>query len=122
MCFEKFSYIENLNKLKQSLSHFQIILRGDDGSKPSKIYFNDSIPIDSLKEQDTEDKNSPQKNGPSVPEKDKDDKTVLSTLPKAVTKEVEGYEKKIGEAEPLPNSYVRFIERTGEELDGKIFF
>lgn len=98
-----------------------MILRGDDGNKPSKVYFNDSIPIDSQEEQNAVDK-SPQKNGPSVTEKDKDDKTVLSTLPKAVAKEVDGYEKKIGEAEPLPNSYVRFIERTGEELDGTYMF
>lgn len=52
-------------------------------------------------------------------DKDKEDKAILSSLPVAVFKELDGYENQIGEAEPLPNSYVRFMERSGEELDGK---
>lgn len=54
-------------------------------------------------------------------ERDKEDRAVLSSLPVAVVKELDGYERQIGEAESLPNSYVRFMERSGEELDGKFF-
>lgn len=52
-------------------------------------------------------------------EREKEDKAILSTLPIATVKHLDGYESQIGEAEPLPNSYVRFMERSGEELDGK---
>lgn len=59
-----------------------------------------------------------QKNNVTALEKEKEDKNVLSTLPVATVKEIEGYENQLGEAEPLPNSYIRFMERSGEELDG----
>lgn len=55
-------------------------------------------------------------------ERDKEDKAILSSLPVAIVKELDGYERQIGEAEPLPNSYVRFMERSGEELDGKLIY
>ncbi|XP_012280063.1 peregrin isoform X2 [Orussus abietinus] len=53
-------------------------------------------------------------------DKDREDKTIPSSLPVASVKELDGYELQIGEAEPLPNSYVRFMERSGEELDGEV--
>lgn len=53
-------------------------------------------------------------------DKEKDEKAILSSLPVAMVKTLDGYEGQIGEAEPLPNSYVRFMERSGEELDGTI--
>nr|XP_033198213.1 peregrin isoform X2 [Bombus vancouverensis nearcticus] len=37
-----------------------------------------------------------------------------------MVKEIDGYEQQLGEAEPLPNSYIRFMERSGEELDGEV--
>lgn len=51
-------------------------------------------------------------------DKDKEEKNILSSLPVAMVKEIDGYEEQLGEAEPLPNSYIRFMERSGEELDG----
>lgn len=60
-----------------------------------------------------------QKNSIVPAEKEKEEKNVLSNLPVATVKEIEGYEKQLGEAESLPNSYIRFMERSGEELDGK---
>jgi len=59
-----------------------------------------------------------QKNNAALLEKEKEDKNILSALPVATFKEIEGYEKQLGEAAPLPNSYIRFMERSGEELDG----
>lgn len=60
-----------------------------------------------------------QKNNAVSVEKEKEEKSVLSTLPVAKFKEIEGYEMQLGLAESLPNSYIRFMERNGEELDGK---
>lgn len=62
-----------------------------------------------------------QKSNAATLEKEKEDKNILSSLPIASVKEIEGYENQLGEAEPLPNSYIRFMERSGEELDGKFF-
>jgi bromodomain and PHD finger-containing protein 1 len=92
----------------------------DDGNKPYKVSFNDSIPIVSQEEYDADDKNTSHKNSGSAADREKEDKAILSSLPKAVSKELDGYERHIGEAEPLPNSYVRFMERSGEELDGNL--
>lgn len=63
-----------------------------------------------------------QKSTAATLEKEKEDKNILNALPTASVKEIEGYEGQLGEAEPLPNSYIRFMERSGEELDGKIHF
>lgn len=63
-----------------------------------------------------------QKSNVSSLEKEKEDKNILNSLPIATVKEIEGYEDQLGEAEPLPNSYIRFMERSGEELDGKVYF
>jgi len=65
-----------------------------------------------------DEKNLMQKNNAALLEKEKEDKNILSALPVATFKEIEGYEKQLGEATPLPNSYIRFMERSGEELDG----
>jgi len=62
------------------------------------------------------------KSNASSLEKEKEDKNILNSLPIATVKEIEGYEDQLGEAEPLPNSYIRFMERSGEELDGKVYF
>lgn len=91
--------------------------------------FSESIPLLSLDEYEAEEKNVPivpvavekEKNNKlnaSMVKEQKDDKAVLSSLPVAVSKELEGYEEQIGKAEPLPHSYIRFIERSNEELDG----
>lgn len=95
----------------------------EDGNKPFKVNFNDSIPIVSQEEFDADEKNTSHKsNSSAVADREKEDKAILSSLPIAVAKEIDGYESQIGEAEPLPNSYVRFMERSGEELDGKKHF
>jgi len=65
-----------------------------------------------------DEKNLIQKNNAALLEKEKEDKNILNALPVATFKEIEGYEKQLGEAAPLPNSYIRFMERSGEELDG----
>lgn len=88
---------------------------GDDVNKPLRLNFTDKITVISQEEFELEDKNVP-KSAP-VPE-NQDDKAILSSLPVAVVKELSGYENHIGEAEPLPNNYVRFMERSGEDLDG----
>lgn len=79
----------------------------------------DGIPIISIEESMINDKNVIQKSNTTSIEKEKEDKNVLSNLPIAVFKEIEGYETQLGKAEALPNSYIRFMERSGEELDGK---
>lgn len=66
----------------------------------------------------TMDKVDEKKGNHTLNDKDKEDKAILSSLPVAIVKELDGYERQIGEAEQLPNSYVRFMERSGEELDG----
>ncbi|OXU28273.1 hypothetical protein TSAR_009487 [Trichomalopsis sarcophagae] len=93
----------------------------EDGNKPFKVNFNDSIPILSQEEFDADEKNTSFKsNSSAAADREKEDKAILSSLPTAVAKELDGYESQIGEAEPLPNSYVRFMERSGEELDGEV--
>ncbi|CAD6231487.1 GSCOCG00001434001-RA-CDS [Cotesia congregata] len=86
----------------------------DEPMRPTKLGINDSIPVLSM------DKIDDKKGNNILHERDKEDKAVLSSLPVAVVKELDGYERQIGEAEPLPNSYVRFMERSGEELDGEV--
>ncbi|KAK0183409.1 hypothetical protein PV327_001455 [Microctonus hyperodae] len=86
----------------------------DDMNKPVRIGINDSISIVSM------DKADEKKGNNTMHEKDKEDKVILSSLPVAIVRELSGYEQQIGEAEPLPNSYVRFMERSGEELDGEV--
>ena len=76
---------------------------------------NETIPIIPLDEFESKESS---KKAFSTADKDKEDKAILSSLPVAIFKELDGYETQIGEAEPLPNSYVRFMERSGEELDG----
>lgn len=83
-------------------------------NKPVRVGINDSISIVSM------DKADEKKGNNTMHEKDKEDKAILSSLPVAMVKELSGYERQIGEAEPLPNSYVRFMERSGEELDGEL--
>ena len=97
---------------------FQVNLEGC--SKPVKINFTDSIAIVKQEEYDFNEKISPHKNSTSTADREKEDKIILSSLPVAVAKEIDGYESQIGEAESLPNSYVRFMERSGEELDGNL--
>lgn len=94
---------------------------GEDGSKSVKVAIADSIPLVSMDSSMFSDEKLQKSNLASV-EKEKEDKSILSTLPVATVKEIEGYEKQLGEAEPLPNSYIRFMERSGEELDGKECF
>lgn len=91
---------------------------GDEINKPVRLNFTDKITVISQEEFELDEKNVLAKVG-TVPEK-KDDKAILSSLPVAVVKELAGYENHIGEAEPLPNNYVRFMERSGEDLDGKL--
>ncbi|XP_033332606.1 bromodomain-containing protein 140 [Megalopta genalis] len=101
----------------QESSKFVLITPlGED--KTYKIGIDEPIPIISLEENGFDDKGTTSK-GTGLPEKE-DEKNVLSNLPVAVFKEIEGYEEKLGEAEPLPNSYIRFMERSGEELDGEV--
>lgn len=90
---------------------------GEDGNKPVKLAIADGIPIISMDGSMLDEKG--QKSSAVSLEKEKEDKNVLSALPVATVKEIEGYENQLGEAEPLPNSYIRFMERSGEELDGK---
>ncbi|XP_034936792.1 peregrin [Chelonus insularis] len=87
---------------------------GDEANKSVKLGINDSIPIVPL------DKVDEKKGNNILSEREKEDKAILSSLPVAVVKAIDGYERQIGEAEQLPNSYVRFMERSGEELDGEV--
>jgi len=93
---------------------------GEDGNKSIKLAILDAIPIISMDTSVCDEK--VQKTNTTSLEKEKEDKNVLNALPTATVKEIEGYENQLGEAEPLPNSYIRFMERSGEELDGKIYF
>lgn len=90
---------------------------GEDANKPVKLAISDVLPIISMDGSMLDDKNM-QKNNAALLEKEKEDKNILSSLPVATFKEIEGYEEQLGEAEALPNSYIRFMERSGEELDG----
>ncbi|XP_068985349.1 bromodomain-containing protein homolog [Bombus flavifrons] len=93
---------------------------GEDTNKTFKIGITDSVPIISLEGNSSDEKNTTQK-GHAIPlDKDKEEKNILSNLPVAMVKEIDGYEQQLGEAEPLPNSYIRFMERSGEELDGEV--
>ncbi|XP_015430480.1 PREDICTED: peregrin [Dufourea novaeangliae] len=105
----------------QEISKFVLVNPiGEDPNKTFKIGITDSVPIISLEENGFDEKNMVHK-GHTVPsEKDKDDKNVLNSLPVAMVKELDGYEQQLGEAEALPNSYIRFMERSGEELDGEV--
>ncbi|XP_046465542.1 bromodomain-containing protein homolog [Neodiprion pinetum] len=93
---------------------------GEEGSKSNRLGITEAIPIISSEEYEADNKNSDHRKSTSVTDKDKDDKTTLNSLPVAMVKALDGYESQIGEAEPLPNSYVRFMERSGEELDGEV--
>lgn len=42
------------------------------------------------------------------------------SLPEASFKELENYN--ICDAPPRPNAYIRFIEKSAEELDGEVFY
>lgn len=92
---------------------------GEDGNKSIKLAISDAIPIISMDSSMLDEKGL--KYNATLLEKEKEDKNILSTLPVATVKEIEGYEDQLGEAEPLPNSYIRFMERSGEELDGKYY-
>ena len=94
---------------------------GEDANKTFKIGINDSIPIISLEGNSFDEKGMIQKGHAALSDKDKEEKVILNSLPVAMVKEIDGYEKQLGEAEPLPNSYIRFMERSGEELDGNSF-
>ncbi|XP_066598940.1 bromodomain-containing protein homolog isoform X2 [Prorops nasuta] len=93
---------------------------GEDGNKPVKLGITESIPIIPFEVNSFDDKTLVSKGNSMILEKEKEDKAILGTLPVANVKEIEGYENQIGEAESLPNSYVRFMERSGEELDGEV--
>ncbi|XP_012522804.1 peregrin [Monomorium pharaonis] len=90
----------------------------EDGNKAIKLSISDAIPIISMDSSMFDEKM--QKSNAASIEKEKEDKNVLNSLPTATIKEIEGYENQLGEAEPLPNSYIRFMERSGEELDGEV--
>ncbi|EZA60271.1 hypothetical protein DMN91_010538 [Ooceraea biroi] len=92
---------------------------GEDANKPVKLAISDAIPIISM-DGSMDDKSLMQKSNAALLEKEKEDKNILSTLPVATFREIEGYEEQLGKAEPLPNSYIRFMERSGEELDGEV--
>lgn len=89
---------------------------GEDANKIFKIGITDSIPIISLERNSFDEKNI--QKGYIASDKDKEEKNILNTLPVAMVKEIDEYEQQLGEAEALPNSYIRFMERSGEELDG----
>ncbi|XP_053982612.1 bromodomain-containing protein homolog [Hylaeus volcanicus] len=93
---------------------------GEDAHKTFKIGITDSVPIISLEGSGFDEKSMGQKGHSISTDKDKDEKNILSSLPVAMVKEIDGYEQQLGEAEPLPNSYIRFMERSGEELDGEV--
>lgn len=104
-----------------TLFTFKVNPIGEDTNKTFKIGITDSVPIISLEGNSSDEKNTIQK-GHAIPlDKDKEEKNILSNLPVAMVKEIDGYEQQLGEAEPLPNSYIRFMERSGEELDGNLF-
>ncbi|XP_014212581.1 peregrin [Copidosoma floridanum] len=106
--------------VQESNKYAVVIPWKEDVTKPVKLQFTESIsilPQDGCVE---EEKSSPHKNTITISDREKEDKAILSSLPVAVAKEIDGYEKQIGEAEALPNSYVRFMERSGEELDGEV--
>ena len=98
---------------------FKVNPIGEDGNKSIKLAILDAIPIISMDSSMFDEKM--QKSNAASLEKEKEDKNILNTLPIAFVKAIEGYENQLGEAKPLPNSYIRFMERSGEELDGKIF-
>ncbi|XP_011642424.1 peregrin [Pogonomyrmex barbatus] len=91
---------------------------GEDANKSIKLAISDAIPIISMDANTLDEK--VQKSNVASLEKEKEDKNILNTLPIATFKEIEGYQDQLGEAEPLPNSYIRFMERSGEELDGEV--
>lgn len=97
---------------------FKVNPIGEDAHKTFKIGITDSVPIISLEGNGFDEKSIVSKGHTIQTDKDKDEKNVLSSLPVAMVKEIDGYEQQLGEAEPLPNSYIRFMERSGEELDG----
>lgn len=91
---------------------------GEDASRTFKVGIADSIPIIGL-EGNSFDEKSPAHKGHAAPsDKDREERNLLCGLPVAMVKELNGYEQQLGTAEPLPNSYIRFMERSGEELDG----
>ncbi|XP_076684040.1 bromodomain-containing protein 140 [Andrena cerasifolii] len=93
---------------------------GEDTNKTFRIGITDLVPIISLEGNGFDEKNAEKKGHTLSAEKDKEEKNVLIGLPVAMVKEIDGYEKQLGEAESLPNSYIRFMERSGEELDGEV--
>lgn len=95
---------------------FKVNPIGEDANKIFKIGITDSIPIISLERNSFDEKNI--QKGYIASDKDKEEKNILNTLPVAMVKEIDEYEQQLGEAEALPNSYIRFMERSGEELDG----
>lgn len=99
---------------------FKVNPIGEDANKTFKIGITDSVPIISLEGNGFDEKNMVQKGHTMLTDKDKEEKNVLNSLPVAMVKEIKGYEEQLGEAEPLPNSYIRFMERSGEELDGTL--
>lgn len=110
---------ETLNS--QETSKFVLVNPiGEDANKTFKIGITDSVPIISLEGNGFDEKNMVQKGHTMLTDKDKEEKNVLNSLPVAMVKEIKGYEEQLGEAEPLPNSYIRFMERSGEELDGEV--
>ncbi|XP_043674044.1 peregrin [Vespula pensylvanica] len=92
---------------------------GEDNNKPVKIEIAETLPVITIESNGQDEKNLTSKEN-SNSDKDKEDKNTLNSLPTAKVIEIEGYESQLGEAEPLPNSYVRFMERSGEELDGEV--
>lgn len=97
---------------------FKVNPIGEDANKTFRIGITDVVPIISLEGNGFDEKNVEKKGHTVSAEKEKEEKNVLSSLPVAMVKEIDGYEKQLGEAESLPNSYIRFMERSGEELDG----
>ncbi|KAK2582582.1 hypothetical protein KPH14_004870 [Odynerus spinipes] len=92
---------------------------GEDSNKSVKIEIAEPLPIITVDVNAQDEKNLTLKDNSTL-DKDKEDKNILNSLPTAKVIEIEGYESQLGEAEPLPNSYVRFMERSGEELDGEV--
>lgn len=91
----------------------------EESNKQLRLGINDTLSVLSSSEYEANNKTGSQKGLNSAAEREKEDRAILSSLPVATVKHLDGYESQIGEAEPLPNSYVRFMERSGEELDGE---
>ena len=90
----------------------------EDANKKLRLGINDSLSVLSVEDYESNNRINSHKGTNSASEREKEDKAILSSLPVATVKNYDAYENQIGEAEPLPNSYVRFMERSGEELDG----